>query len=466
MKKELEKIYQGIRPEDYGLISKAIMHHSKDGLFITDNRGVVAMVNRATEEMCSITASQVLGRNVRDLVKEGLWNPSVALEVIKTGRIVSLLQTTHNDKRLLSTGIPIFNSRNELRYVLVNDRDITFLNHMAAHLEKDVDAARNIHFDLAELGLAEDVLKGVVVRSAAMTRVMQTAIRASKFDIPLVLTGESGVGKSMIARLVHELSQRHNGPFVDLNCGAIAANLLESELFGYAPGAFTGASTRGKTGILAGADQGTLFLDEISEIPPALQVKLLKFLETGQILPVGSTSVRKIKTRIITATNRNLEEMVGEGTFRSDLYFRLNVVPIHIPPLRERKEEIEALAQRFMIQFNEEFGTHKVLSKTARQTLSQYSFPGNVRELENLVKRLVTMTEGDYIREKHLPAMLLEALPCETDCSLDEVQTYQDAVAAFERKMILSAIEKYGSQRKAAKALGINQSTLSRKLKT
>jgi transcriptional regulator with PAS, ATPase and Fis domain len=304
-----------------------------------------------------------------------------------------------------------------------------------------------------------------VVRSATMAEVVRTAVRAARFDIPLVISGESGVGKSMLARLVHHLSPRRNGPFMDLNCGAIAPNLLESELFGHEKGAFTGATTAGKKGLFEVAHRGTLFLDEIGDVPLSLQVKLLKFLESKSLMRVGGVTQIRIDTRIIAATHRDLEEMVAQGGFRSDLYFRLNVVPIQIPPLRERREEIEALTSHFLERFNAEFGARKVITKSARMTLCEYGFPGNVRELENLIKRLVTMTEGDFIRIKHLPQMLLQARPCGSDCSSETLSSYQEEVAAFERRIILSAIEKHGSQRKAALALGLSQSTLSRKLK-
>ncbi|MBC2710566.1 MAG: sigma 54-interacting transcriptional regulator [Desulfosarcina sp.] len=448
-------IYQGIHPKDYGLIFKAIMQHSKDGLFVTDHRGKVVMINRATEEMCDIKAYQVLGRNVRDLVKEGFWNPAVSLQVIEKKRPISLIQTTRRDKKLLSTGIPIFDDQNELKFVLVNDRDISFLSSLIETLDTDVQDENPLRFELSDYGLAAAEMEGVVIRSPAMVEVFQIAGRAAKFNISLVLTGESGVGKSMVARLIHQLSDRRNGPFIDLNCGAIAESLIESELFGHERGAFTGASSTGKRGLFEVAHDGTLFLDEIGEIPLPVQVKLLKFLETKQILKVGAVSPQKINTRIIAATNQDLETMVDGGKFRSDLFYRLNEVPIHIPALRERSEDIDPFIQHFLARYNKEFNTRKIISKTVREALCQYRFPGNVRELENLIKRLVTMTEGDFIRLKNIPALLLKSIPGATRCSNDELQTYQQEVASFEIKIIKDAIRRHGSQRKAARALGL-----------
>jgi PAS domain S-box-containing protein len=457
--------FQGIDTKDYGLIFKAIMQHSKDGLFVTDHVGNVVMINRATEEMCDIKAYQVLGRNVRDLVKEGFWDPAVSLQVIEKRRPISLIQTTRRKKKLLSTGIPIFDDQGELKFVLVNDRDISFLSGLIETLEANEQTDSLLRFELSDFGLAAAEMEGVVIRSQAMVDVFKMVVRAAKFNISLVLTGESGVGKSMVARLIHKLSDRRNGPFVDLNCGAIAENLLESELFGHERGAFTGASPTGKKGLFEVAHNGTLFLDEVGEIPQALQVKLLKFFETKEIMRVGAVVPQKINTRIIAATNQDLEVMVADDKFRSDLFFRLNEVPIHIPSLSERSEDIEPLIQHFLKRYNQEFNTRKIISKTVRAALRQYRFPGNVRELENLIKRLVTMTEGDIIRLKNIPALLLKSIPCMTRCSDDELQTYQQAVASFEVKIIKDAIRKHGSQRKAAKALGLSQSTLSRKLK-
>jgi PAS domain S-box-containing protein len=453
-----------LKPEDYELIVEAIMRFSKDGLFVTDHEGRVVLVNSATEEMCDFRAEDVLGRNVRDLVREGFYDPSVSLLVLQKKQIISLIQTTHRQRRLLSTGVPIFNEAGRIRFVLVNDRDISALSSLIESLEADATEAAMLRFDLSELGLAASELEGLIIGSPSMLSTVHTAVRAAKFDIPLVITGESGVGKSLVARLVHRLSDRRHGPFMDLNCGAIAESLLESELFGHERGAFTGAAPSGKRGLFEMADQGTLFLDEIAEIPLALQAKLLKFLESGELIPVGGVAPRRINTRIIAATNRDLERMVAQGAFRSDLYFRLNVVPLRIPPLRERRDEIQPLVTYFLDRFNQEFGTRKIVSKSAREALVDYDFPGNVRELENLIKRLVTMTEGDYIRVKHLPE-LLRREPGAGDSISGPAGRYQEAVNAFELKIIQDAVRKYGSQRKAAEALGISQSTLSRKLK-
>ncbi|MCG8635540.1 MAG: sigma 54-interacting transcriptional regulator [Desulfobacterales bacterium] len=457
-------ISSALEPGDFELIFESIMTHSKDGLFVVDRDGVVVMVNRATEKMFEFRKTDVLGRNVKDLVKEGFYEPSVSLKVIRQKKAISLIQTTRYQKKILSTGIPIFDDLGEVRFVLVNDRDISHINMLAQSLYPDELPEDALRLDFSDIDLASTELEKMVVKSPAMVKVIQTVIQAAKFDVPMILTGDSGVGKSMIARLIHQLSRRRNYPFIDLNCAAITPSLIESELFGHESGAFTGASATGKKGLFETAQDGTLFLDEIGEIPLPIQVKFLKFLETMELIRVGGTRPVKINTRVIVATNQDLEQMVSEGSFRQDLYFRLNVVPITIPSLAERPEDIVPLALSFLERFNSEFHTKKEFSGAVCQVLSQYDFPGNVRELENLVRRLVTMTEKDLIDLGDLPPMSSGSVPVMPPDS-SEGPGYQDEVAAFEFRRLTEAVEQYGSQRKAAKALGISQATLSRKLK-
>ncbi len=458
-------INRHLNAEDNELILGAILKRPKDGLFVTDHTGKVVMVNQAAEKLYNISASQVIGHNVQDLAKSGVWNLILALRVIKKKHTITVIQKLQKNRTILTTAIPIFDNSRSLRFVLVNDRDISMLRHLFEALDAEEAIPTPSRFEFDDREFAADEMDGMVVHSPAMIEVLRTAVRASRFDIPLVFTGESGVGKSMIAQLVHRLSERRDSPFVHLNCGAIAENLLESELFGYEGGAFTGAAAKGKPGLLESAHNGTLFLDEIGEIPLNLQVKLLKFLENHEILRVGGVKPIKINTRIIAATNRDLDEMVRQGIFRGDLFFRLNVVPTWIPPLRNRREEIEPLALIFLKRFNKEFNTQKTISDTVLDTLSAHDFPGNVRELENLIKRLIAMSEGNTINIKHLPQALRNDFVDKRIYKGDALTAYQQKVTAFEKKIIQDAISKYGSQRRAAEALGLNQSTLSRKLK-
>lgn len=452
-----------MKAADFEVVFEAIMRNSKDGLFITDHEGIIMMVNRATEKMVEFDVAKILGRNVREMVDAGYYDKSVALEVIRTKQPLSMIQVSRNGKRILATGIPIFDYKKNLQFVLVNDRDITSLENLTESLEEEL-LSRDVHYEFSSLGLAATELQDIVVRAPAMIEVMKTAVRAAKFDLTLVITGSSGVGKSMIARMIHRLSDRRNGKFIDVNCGAISDSLIESELFGYEKGAFTGASAQGKKGLFEIADKGTLFLDEIGEIPMHLQVKLLRFLENGEMVRVGGIKSMKVDTRVITATNRNLEEMVANKTFRSDLYYRLNVVPIRIPSLAKRREEIGPLIDFFLARFNREYNVEKSISRGVRNCLLAYSFPGNIRELENLMKRLVTMVEDEEITVHHLPGHLQQEAGLQADYGKNEERGLAE-VRNLEQQMIQDAITEHGSQRKAAAALGISQSTISRKLK-
>lgn len=461
--KDYKKNAYTMRGEDFEAVFDAIMHNSKDGIFVTDHEGTVLMVNRATEKMVDFDVSKILGRNTREIVAAGYYDKSVALEVLEKKQPVSMIQVTRSGKRILASGIPILGADGNIRFVLVNDRDITSIKNLNDSLEEEL-LARDVRYEFSDLGLAATELQDVVVKAPAMHAVMKTAVRAAKYDLTLVITGNSGVGKSMIARMVHRLSERRNGKFIDVNCGAISDSLIESELFGYEKGAFTGASAQGKKGLFEIADKGTLFLDEIGEISMHLQVKLLRFLENGEMVRVGGIKSMKVNTRIIAATNRNLEEMVANGTFRSDLYYRLNVVPIRIPPLASRQEEIGPLIDLFLARFNREYKVEKTISRGVRNHLLAYSFPGNIRELENLLKRLVTMVEGDEIAIHHLP----EHLKCDSEGKCSQVRGDETGiieVKKLEMQVICDAITKYGSQRKAAAALGLSQSTISRKMK-
>lgn len=454
-----------LSPADQSLIIKAVMQRPKEGLLITDHSGTVMLVNRAAEQLYNINASQVVGCNVSQLAKSGILNQTLVQRVINNKRAVNVIQSTDTNKTIFTTAFPVFDKAEALRFVIINDRDVSLLRHLIEAVESDETGQKASRLEYDDHEFDVGIMEGMVVRCPAMYEVLRFAVRAARYDIPLVLTGESGVGKSMIAQLVHRLSNRRQSPFVHLNCGAIAGNLLESELFGHEQGAFTGAAAKGKQGLFETADNGTLFLDEIGEVPLNLQVKLLKFLETHEILRVGGIKPIKINTRIIAATNRDLEDMVQKGSFRADLFFRLNVVPTHVPALRDRREEIKPLVAMFLKRFNKEFKTKKTMSDAVLDALNDYDFPGNVRELENLIKRLIAMSEGNSIRIKHLPRALRRDFVDQRILKGDALTDYQQKVAAFEKKIIMDAIQKYGSQRKAADALGLNQSTLSRKIK-
>jgi len=321
-------------------------------------------------------------------------------------------------------------------------------------LEREVKVLRTI--------VRSERLKGIVAESYAMKQVVDIAVRVADSPSSVLITGESGTGKELIARLIHEKSQRKNAPFIAVNLAAIPESLIESELFGYEKGAFTGAD-REKPGLIEKAHGGTIFLDEIGELPLPLQVKLLRIIEEKEIQRLGGLRAKKVDFRLITATNRNLEEMVKAGTFRDDLFYRINVIHIHIPPLRERKEDIPYLLEHFLkIYSAREAKKIKGFTKEAYELLLRYHYPGNVRELENIVERAVVLSQGEYITTEELPLSLRkEIFPQE-----QEFLTLNERIEAIERSIILEALKKNNwVKTKAARELGISERVLRYKIK-
>jgi len=318
----------------------AIIESSYDGIYVTDGQGNTTRVNKAYERITGVMGTEVIGRNMRDLVREGFYNQSVTLLVLERKKPVTIMQEIKKTgKYVIVTGNPIFNQAGEIICVVTNVRDITELNNLKSQLETTKNLSERY---LSELQHLRSMLypDDIVAVSPEMKSILQKVRRISLVDSTVLIMGESGVGKEVIARLIHKNSPRAEKPFIAINCGALPENLLESELFGYEGGAFTGAKKGGKPGLVELANGGTLFLDEIGELTLAMQVKLLRLLQEKRFIRVGGSQVQQVDVRFITATNQDLKVMVKENRFREDLYYRLNVVPIDIPPLRERIQEI------------------------------------------------------------------------------------------------------------------------------
>jgi PAS domain S-box-containing protein len=379
---------------------------SYDGLWICDHEGKVIRINKASEKINGVKAEEVVGRNMKELVSEGVFDRSVTHEVLKRKTAVTMIQQIKGGKRILITGNPIFNEKGEIAFVVTNERDISELDNLRSHLQEAQALAKGYSSKLSELEMKDIELSNIIFRSAEMQRILEMALRVAQVDSTVLLLGESGVGKGMIAKLIHKHSDRNNGPFIRVDCAGIPDTLVESELFGYERGAFTGAKSEGKPGFFELANKGTLFLDEIGEIPITSQSKLLRFLEDHEIIRVGGIERKKIEVRIIAATNKNIEEMVASRKFREDLYYRLNVVPIHIPPLRERRDDMVPLIFYFLERFNRTHQKEKSLSPDVVDLFCRYDFPGNIRELGNLVERLVVITENDRIEIRDLPSSI------------------------------------------------------------
>jgi transcriptional regulator with PAS, ATPase and Fis domain len=403
-----------------------------------------------------------------ELVEKKLVDRSVTLEVLKTRKKVSLIQKTRIGRHLFLTANPVFDKNGDLFRVVINERDITEITQLQEQLKENAALTEQYKQDILERQIEEAESRKVVAQSANFRKIIQKSIKLAQVDSTVLILGESGTGKGVIADLIHKYSSRAGNPMIRINCGAIPDTLVESELFGYDKGAFTGAGHKGKPGKFETADKGIIFLDEIAELPLGSQVKLLKFLEDGVISRVGSNRSRQVDVRIIAATNRDLKEMVAGKQFRSDLYYRLHVVPLTIPPLRKRSECLLPLITHYLDQFTQKYEKPRMtLSREAAEVLSAYRFPGNVRELINICERLVVMAADSRVRFEDLPGSIRKSMTAEApdDPIWHPDHTLSHMVADLEKKVLTAALEKGKTQAKAAKLLGINQSTIARKMK-
>ena len=439
----------------------AIFEASYDYLFVTDAEGVVTKVSPSYYRITGIKPEDILGSTMYNLVALGFYDRSCSIEVIETLKPVTFVQhILKTGRTVLVTGNPVFDENGRLISVVTNGRDITELNQLKDQVEHIESLSRHYKKELARF----EVLTGkdYVFASKAMVDLMEKVSHIAQFDSVVLINGESGVGKEIIANQIHMQSPRFEKPYIRINCAAIPETLLESELFGYVDGAFTGAKKGGKMGVFELADSGTLLLDEIGELPFSMQSKLLRVLQENEITRIGATSPISIDVRLIASTNRDLKEMVKNNEFRTDLFFRLNVIPITVPPLRERKEEIPYLANHFLDRYNAKYELNKILDQKLILKLYNYEWPGNIRELQNLIERAIVYNTGD----------LIEEIPLENDSDIYEindlfdVNTYgnlRDTVEEIEKLFIKTSFDRYGSTRKAADAIGISQSTFCRK---
>lgn len=443
-----------------------------DAIYIADKNGVTLWINKASEMLLGKSREEVIGRTISELEQEGMYSPS-AMRIAQEGRqqTVTTVQILANGQKLLVTAQSILDQENELKYMVSHGRNIT-------------TAMENVSF--GELGEVESLFQRYLIeirktlihvphlnenelffvgRSKAFAILLEWINKVAEVDSTVLITGETGVGKNLVAGQIHKASARYDKPFIHVNCAAIPEALLESELFGYQKGAFTGASANGKAGLVKLAEQGTLFLDEINEIPLHLQSKLLQLLQNKTYMPIGASQTLAANVRIIAATNGDLEESVKKGTFRADLFYRLHVLPIHIPPLRERREDIFHLLEFYLKKFTVAFKKKREFSPKTVELLQHYHWPGNIRELGNLVEQLVILAPRDKIDPSDLPRHITtkghtapESREEATGGSLTSM------VEELEKRMIEQAYDRYQSTRRAAEALGITHSLLMRRI--
>ncbi|MCJ8499962.1 sigma 54-interacting transcriptional regulator [Desulfatitalea alkaliphila] len=442
---------------------EAIIDSSYDGIWITDGNGVILNINKASERISGRPAKTYIGRNMKELVDKGLLDQSTTLLVMEKRERVTINQTikTANGDTMvvLATGNPVFDDTGNLYRIVTNTRDISELVRLRDRLYKEQELSLRYMAELVQLRKLQSKSADLIYRGSDMQRIVELSSRVADVDSTILITGESGTGKEMIARLIHQLGRGDKKPFIAIDCGAIPDQLLESELFGYEGGAFTGAKKEGKPGMFELAHTGTLFLDEVAELPLALQAKLLRVLQSKEVLRVGGTRPIPVDARIITATNKDLARMLMEKRFREDLYYRLMVVPIHTPPLRERREDIPPLVYHFVDAFNRHHNFSKTIAPEVMDRLVAYDWPGNVRELKNVVERMMVMSGAPRVTTDDLPAFIQPKRP------LPKVGSrLKEAVAETETYLLKETYKEHKSWQKVAQVLGVDYTTVYRKV--
>lgn len=440
---------------------EGVFNSSYDGIWVLDGNGLILKVNNASERITGQPTKMHAGRNIRKLIEHGLIDQSATLKVIEEKvrtTIIQTIQAVDREKTLLVTATPIFDEHGQLFRIVTNNRDISELVDLRDQLLKEKEQSRKYMEEMFQLRKMQGNLSGLIFRSKAMQQIVEMSSWIANVDSTVLITGDSGTGKEMVARLIYRLGKENKKPFITVNCGAIPDTLLESELFGYEGGAFTGAKRDGKPGMFEMAHSGILFLDEIGELPMILQVKLLRALQEKEVYRVGGTRPIPVDVRIIAATNKDLGQLRSEKKFREDLYYRLMVVPIYIPPLRERKDDIPPLTYHFVDVFNQHFGLRKTISSQVMDKLIHYDWPGNVRELKNVIERMIVMSRGSEVVKDDLPDFIQAKRPLPKIGS-----NLRDAVRETEIYLLSEAFKVYGSWPKVAEALRVNYTTVFRK---
>ncbi len=455
----------GSSPPELDQTLESLIEGFYDGVILVENDRVVR-VNSSYARITGIRADVMLGAKVEDLDGATHICLHTIQEVVRLAQqvkksVTSMGKLKHGNE-VYVTATPL-EAKGSVRYILVNIRDVTELQL----LKEEVSRLMALYLSTPEEARITQITgQEIVTGNRVMRMILDLLARLALVDSMVIFEGESGTGKEVLARLTHRLGPRRKGPFISVNCGAIPETLFESELFGYAKGAFTGAVSKGKPGLFELADGGVIFLDEVSEIPLNCQVKLLKVIEDMEVMRVGGVKPTNLNVRIIAATNKSLPKMVKEGKFREDLFYRLYVVPIKIPPLRERREDIFPLDWNFLRLYNKKFDKSKKLSGEIIQVLETFPWPGNVRELKNVIERLILTTEGEVLKPEHLPLSMYHQEPNENNMiQVKGIMSLTQAREMVEKKLLSQALSLRGTTREAARLLGVNHSTVVRKVK-
>lgn len=478
---ELEEIssklesYQKVNKELEGIIAS-----SYDGIIITDGEGNVLKINQALLRVTDLTREHFLGQKIDSLYEKEIFSYEAVAARARIGKkLVTGIQKIKTGKKVIVSATPVFDDDGNVIRVVTNVRDLSDL----AKLEQELDESRQLSDQLRSQfnKLLKEELRshGLITQNPEMFRLLDLIRRVAASDVTVLVQGESGVGKEVFAKLIHLWSQR-KGAFIKVNCSALPGHLLESELFGYSKGAFTGANSEGKAGLFELAQDGTLFLDEIEDLPLELQGKFLRVLQDREFMRLGGTKYIHVNVRLIVVSNKDLSTMVNERLFREDLFYRLNVVPLTIPPLRQRSEDIPLLIDFFVEKFNHKYGTRKTVAPELVRSFTEYHWPGNIRELANTLERLVLLTKDERLSPPSSTASFVRfsTLPDESPVSrykssvsrsqplpLPELPKLKDAVAQMEIQLLSQALKKYKDSRRIGQALGISHTAVLKKLK-
>lgn len=446
-----------------------IIDNSYDSMFVTDKFGNVLLANEGTGKFMETNAKEMIGLNVKEFVKKGVYDWSPTMKAIETRSVVSGIVRNKYGAQQMATSKPLLDENGEIIMIITNARDKDLVDKYIAALEKE---RTNVHRYKTAVEYLSEVDLGnqeLVAESPQMRQIIKTCNVIAKTDSTVMLIGETGSGKEVMARYIHRNSLRSKEPFIPVNCAAIPHELLESEFFGYVKGAFSGANPHGKPGLFEIADKGTLFLDEIAELPLVMQSKLLRVLESREVQRLGDTKTYHANVRFIAATNRDLKAMISQKLFRSDLYYRLNVIPISLPSLKERPDDILAFAHKFLQDLNRKYSFKKKFSPQATRLLFNYNWPGNVRELRNVIERLVITSSGDILNFED-DSLLNRKANVETEPSYPEsTKTYRgtlkSVIKSVEEEYVIQVLTECGGRiGEAASRLGIHRTMLYRKM--
>ena len=445
---------------------KMVLEGSYDGICIVDGNANLVWMNSAYEKIAGLKEVDVIGKNLKELVEKGAMSCACSLLALEKKKVVTLEQVFRNGKRATVTSTPLFDEVGKIQMVVVNVRDISDIYRMQRKLEERFRQNQRYREEIDVIRQYLNSHTDLIATDPEMLNLLRVVKRAANMDTTILLRGETGVGKERIAAYIHQNSLRKHQKFIKVNCATIPDSLAESELFGYEKGAFTGAKKEGKMGLFEAADGGTIFLDEVGDLPLTTQIKLLRVLQEKEVIRVGGQTAKKIDVRILAATNRDLKAMVDNKMFRADLYYRLNVFPVMIPPLRYRRGDIRPLAESVLKELNQKYNLNKEISQAAFADMLEYDWPGNVRELRNVLERAYIMSNEKKILADDLgisgnhPAKQLRA-----EKEMQEPMNLKGMLEKIELEYLDAAYQAKGNIREAARFVEMDPTTFARRRK-